>query len=611
MSKVIGIDLGTTNSVVCVMEHGDPRVIINEEGGRITPSVVGFSRDGERFVGDIAKRQMLMSPESTIHSIKRLMGLSFEDAEEDIRRLAYKIIPDGESLAIEVDGKVHTPQQISAFILQKVKKSAEDFLGETVDEAVITVPAYFTDRQRQATRDAGEIAGLNVLRIINEPTAAALAYTFRRKESATIAVYDFGGGTLDVSILDVSEDVAEVCATAGDNHLGGNDVDARVVDWLAREFEKETGVDISSDLPVLQRLAEAAEKAKIDLSSSMETEIQLPFLTAGEEGPLHLQTTLSRAAFEFLVEEILDRTLQQCRKALEESGKSAAEIDEVILVGGSSRIPKVQEMIAELFGDKLNKSFNPDEVVAVGAALQAGILSGTLTDMTLLDVTNFSLGIETQGRRFARLIPKGSTVPVVRTQMVSTVVDNQNTVKIHVLQGEEPMAGDNISLGQFELTGIEDQERGVPRIDVTFTIDTDGIVNVTGRDTRTGAEQSIRIHSPSAMSQQQIDSAKSDLEEFSVAETMTKEIEELRHKVEKFLFALENLLRANKVLFKKREIFDTEQALKRGRMALVKRADAASLTELIEYLDSYQALVRNRIADARAGSDKLAAGDDA
>jgi len=611
MSKVIGIDLGTTNSVVCVMEQGEPRVIINEEGGRITPSVVGFSRDGERFVGDIAKRQMLMSPESTIHSIKRLVGRSIAEAEEDIRRLAYKVIPDGEGLAVEVDGKAYTPQQISAFILQKVKKSAEDFLGEAVDEAVITVPAYFTDRQRQATRDAGEIAGLKVLRIINEPTAAALAYTFRRKESATIVVYDFGGGTLDVSILEVSEDVAEVCATAGDNHLGGNDVDAQVVDWLAREFEKETGVDISSDAPVLQRLAEAAEKAKIDLSSSMETEIQLPFLTAGEEGPLHLQTTLSRAAFEFLVEEILERSLKQCRKALEESGKTAEQIDEVILVGGSSRIPKAQEMIAELFGDKLNKSFNPDEVVAVGAALQAGILSGTLTDMTLLDVTNFSLGIETQGRRFARLIPKGSAVPVVRTQMVSTVVDNQNTVKIHVLQGEEPMANDNISLGQFELTGIEDQERGVPRIDVTFTIDTDGIVNVNGRDTRTGAEQSIRIHSPAAMSQQQIDSAKSDLEEFSVAETMTRELEDLRHRVEKFLFALENLLRANKVLFKKREIFDTEQALKRGRMALVKRADAASLTELIEYLDSYHALVRNRVADARAGSDKLAAGDDA
>jgi len=595
MSTVIGIDLGTTNSVVCIMEHGEPRVIINEEGGRITPSVVGFSRDGECFVGDIAKRQMLMAPENTVHSIKRLVGRDFADAESDIARLAYSVFADGDGLSIEIEGKSYTPQQISAFILQKIKKSAEDFLGESVNEAVITVPAYFTDRQRQATRDAGEIAGLEVLRIINEPTSAALAYTFRRKESATIAIYDFGGGTFDVSILDVDEDVAEVRATAGNNHLGGNDVDARVVDWLAREFKKETGVDVSADSSVLQRLAEAAEKAKIDLSSSLETEIQLPFLTAGDEGPLHLQTTLSRAAFEFLIEDILEQTLQECRSALEESGKQPSDIDEVILVGGSSRIPKAQEMLKELFGGNLNKSFNPDEVVAVGAALQAAILSGSLQDMTLLDVTNFSLGIETQGRRFARLIPKGSTVPVVRTQMVSTVVDNQTTVKIHVLQGEEPMATDNISLGEFELTGIEEQERGIPRIDVTFTINTDGIVNVNGRDTRTGAEQGIRIHSPSGMSKQQIDAAKDQLEEFAVSDVITKELEELRHKVEKFLFALENLLRANKLQLKKREIFDTEQALKRGRMALVKRADAASLEELLEYLENYHSLIQDRI----------------
>ena len=607
MSKVIGIDLGTTNSAVCIMELGEPRIIINEEGGRLTPSVVGFSQDGERFVGDIAKRQMLMAPERTIHSIKRLIGRAFADADQDVRRLAYKIVPDGDGLAIEVDGKQYSPQQLSAFILQKTKKSAEDFLGEAVDEAVITVPAYFTDRQRQATRDAGEIAGLKVLRIINEPTAAALAYTFRRKENATIVVYDFGGGTFDVSILEVAEDIAEVRATAGNNHLGGNDVDALIVDWLAREFEKQTGMDVSEDAAVLQRLAEAAEKAKIDLSSSMETEIQLPFLTAGAEGPLHLQTNLSRATFEFLIDEILEQTLAECRKALNESGLNREQIDEVILVGGSSRIPKAQEMVKTLFGDKLNKSFNPDEVVAVGAALQAAILSGSLQDMTLLDVTNFSLGIETQGRRFARLIPKGSTVPVVRTQMVSTVVDKQTTVKIHVLQGEESMATDNISLGEFELTGIEEEERGLPRIDVTFTIDTDGIVKVTGRDTRTGAEQGIQIHSPSAMSRQDIEAARDDLEDFSVAETITKELEELRHKVEKHLFALENLLRANKLQLKKREVFDTEQALKRGRMALVKRADAASLEELLEYLENYHTLVRDRVTAAATGASDLSA----
>ena len=604
MSKVIGIDLGTTNSVVCVLEHGEPRVIINEEGGRITPSVVGFSRDGECFVGDIAKRQMLMSPESTVHSIKRLIGRSYEEARADIERLAYRVEADGEGLRIDIEDKGYTPQQISAFVLQKIKKSAEDFLGENISEAVITVPAYFTDRQRQATRDAGEIAGLKVLRIINEPTSAALAYAFRRKEGASIAIYDFGGGTFDVSILDVAEDVAEVRATAGNNHLGGNDVDIKIVDWLVREFKKDTGVDVSADAAVLQRLAEAAEKAKIDLSSSLDTEIQLPFLTASDEGPLHLQTSLSRATFEFLIEDILEQTLAECRKALEESGKKSAEIDEVILVGGSSRIPKAQEMLTELFGAKLNKSFNPDEVVAVGAALQAAILAGSLEDMTLLDVTNFSLGIETQGRRFARLIPKGSTVPVVRTQMVSTVVDNQTSVKIHVLQGEEPMAADNISLGEFELTGIEECARGIPRIDVTFTIDTDGIVNVTGKDTRTGAKQSIRIHSPSGMSKQQIDSAKDELEEFATTDELTRELEELRHRVEKHLFALENLLRVNKLQLKKREIFDTEQALKRGRMALVKRADAASLEELLEYLENYQTLIQERIGAALAADDQ-------
>ena len=597
MGKIIGIDLGTTNSVACYIEHGEPRVIINEEGGRLTPSVVGFSKDGERFVGDIAKRQLLMYPENTVHSVKRFIGRTWEEAKRDRDVISYVVEPtDDERVAIRIGDKVYTPQQLSAFILQKIKKAAEDFLGETVEEAVITVPAYFNDWQRQATKDAGRIAGLEVLRIINEPTAAALAYTIRRKEAATIAVFDFGGGTFDISILDVDSDIAEVRASAGNNHLGGNDIDNRLVEWLASEFKKANGIDVTGDRMVRQRLVEAAEKAKMDLSTSMESEIHLPFLTADETGPKHLQTVLTRATFEFLVEDILKKTIDECGKALDEAKMDSAKIDEVIMVGGSSRIPKVQDMVREFFGGRpLNKSFNPDEVVAVGAAVQAGMLGGAVKDVTLLDVTNFSLGIEIEGRKFAKLIPKGTTVPVVRTQMVSTVVDNQSTVKIHVLQGEEPLAKDNISLGDFELTNIQPAPRGVPRIEVTFTIDTDGIVNVSARDVRTGSSQSVTIHSPSAMSQQQLEEAQAELEDFDEQDEAGKELDGLRHKVEKQLFSLETFLRDHKHKLKKREIFDTEQALKRGRMALVKRADAQSLSELSQYLVNYHAHLRERV----------------
>ena len=610
MSKIIGIDLGTTNSVACYIEHGEPRVIINEEGGRLTPSVVGFSKDGDRFVGDIAKRQLLMYPESTVHSIKRFIGRRYSEVRSDAERVNFNVVEVGDDEAmIEVGGKQYSAQQLSAFILQKVKKSAEDFLGEVVEEAVLTVPAYFTDRQRQATKDSGRIAGLEILRIINEPTSAALAYAIRRKEPATIAVYDFGGGTFDISILDVDSDIAEVRATAGNNHLGGTDIDNRLVDWLASEFKKANGIDVTGDKMVRQRLVEAAEKAKMDLSSSMESEIHLPFLTADESGPKHLQTVLTRATFEFLVEDILRKTIEECEKALSEAKLDPAEIDEIVLVGGSSRIPKIQEMIRELFGRPLNKSFNPDEVVAVGAAVQAGMLGGSVKDVTLLDVTNFSLGIEIEGRKFAKLIPKGSTVPVVRSQMVSTVIDNQSTVKIHVLQGEEPLAKDNISLGDFELTNIQPAPRGVPRIEVTFTIDTDGIVNVSARDVRTGSQQGITIHSPSSMSQQQIEEAKQELEQFDQAEDMSREMEELRHKVEKQLFSLESFLREKKLNLKKREIFDTEQALKRGRMALVKRAEMSSLQELSQYLINYHAHLRERVDSAAGGEKSVSLGD--
>ena len=605
MGKIIGIDLGTTNSVACYIEHGEPTVIINEEGGRLTPSVVGFSKEGERFVGDIAKRQMLMYPENTVSSVKRFIGRTWDEAKRDIDLVGYTLEEsEDHRVNIRVGDRTYNPQQLSAFILQKMKKAAEDFLGETVDEVVLTVPAYFNDRQRQATKDAGRIAGLEVLRIINEPTAAALAYAIRRKEPATIAVFDFGGGTFDISILDVDTDIAEVRATAGNNHLGGNDIDNRLVEWLASEFKKANGIDVSGDRMVRQRLVEAAEKAKMDLSTSMESEIHLPFLTADETGPKHLQTVLTRATFEFLVEDILRKTIDECGKALSEAKLDAEKIYEVIMVGGSSRIPKVQEMVQEFFtGRPLNKSFNPDEVVAVGAAVQAGMLGGAIKDVTLLDVTNFSLGIETEGRKFAKLIPKGTTVPVVRTQMVSTVVDNQATVKIHVLQGEEPLAKGNISLGDFELTNIQPAPRGVPRIEVTFTIDTDGIVNVSARDVRTGSQQSITIHSPSAMSQQQLDDAKEELEEFDEQDEVSKELEEVRHKVEKQLFSLETFLRENKPKLKKREIFDTDQALKRGRMALVKRADGQSLKELSQYLVNYHAHLRERV-EASGGEVK-------
>jgi len=611
MSRIIGIDLGTTNSVVCIVEQGEPQIIINEEGGRLTPSVVGFSKDGDCYVGEIAKRQLLMYPENTVHSIKRYIGRHHSEAKEELRLLSYTMKEGADDqLVVHTGGREYSPQQLSAFILQKVKKSAEDFLGETVDKAVVTVPAYFTDRQRQATRDAGEIAGLDIVRIINEPTAAALAYTFRRKQAAKIVVYDFGGGTFDISILEVDTDVAEVLATAGNNHLGGNDIDARIVEWLLSEFKKSSGLDMSEDKTVRQRLTEAAEKAKMDLSSSMETEIQLPFLTAGPEGPVHLQTMLTRATFEFLVEDIVKKTVECCRTALQESGLATNEIDEVVLVGGSSRIPKVQELIGALFDKPLNKSFNPDEVVAIGAAIQGGILGGAVRDMTLLDVTTFSLGIETEGRRFSKLIPKGAKVPVVRSQLVSTVVNNQSSVKIHVLQGEENLAKDNVSLGEFELGGIQVGQRGAPRIEVSFTIDTDGIVNVSARDAATGSEQSIMIDSPSAMTRSEIDEAKQELDDVAESDGESREIDTIRHRVEKELYALESFLRDNKLKLNKREIFDSEQALKRGRMALVKRTETRNLEELHEYLVNYLGHLEQRAGQAGSGQDLSASTGD-
>ncbi len=590
MGKVIGIDLGTMNSVCAYIDRREPQIIINEEGGRVTPSVVGISKTGERFVGVIAKRQLLINPESTVHSIKRFIGKSMKEAHNDVHMATYEVVETSNGdVGVEIEGRVYTPQEISAMILQKLRKSAEDFLGESVTEAVITVPAYFTDRQRQATKDAGTIAGLNVLRIINEPTAAALAYVHDRRRSSMIAVYDFGGGTFDISILEVDRDVAEVRATRGNNALGGTDIDTNVVEWLLEQFQGQHQIDVSSDRVVMQRLRDAAERAKVALSTALETDIHLPFLLADSTGPKHLQCTLTRTTLETLATPLFDSTLEECRAALNDANISPSEIDEIIMVGGSSRIPRVQELVKELFGRPLNKSFNPDEVVAVGAAVQAGILEGDVKAVTLLDVTNFSLGIEVEGRRFAKLIPKGTNIPTQRTQLVSTVVDNQRVVKIHVLQGESPNARDNVSLGEFELTGIQNAPRGVPRIEVRFAIDSNGIMNISAKDTSTGTAENLTIQAPTGLSQIEIDRLREEANTFWNKEEATQEIKELRHSIEKQLVALENFLRDNRGFLHKKDIFELEQALKRGRMALVKSADKANLDDLAVYLSRFMA----------------------
>lgn len=608
MGKVIGIDLGTTNSVCAYVDRRDPVVIINAEGGRITPSVVGISKNGERFVGDIAKRQLLINPEATVHSIKRFMGRRYAEAHHEMDLVQYKVVETRNGdCGVEIGGRVYLPQEVAAMILQKLRRSAEDFLGEAVTEAVITVPAYFTDRQRQATKDAGTIAGLDVLRILNEPTAAALSYVHNRRKSSTIAVYDFGGGTFDISILEVDRDIAEVRTTRGNNALGGADVDQRLVDWLLDRFHKEHNLDVSEDKVVLQRLRDAAERAKLELSSAMQADIHLPFLVADSSGPKHLQCTLSRGVFEGLAQELFDSTLSECEQALNDCRLGPQDIDEVILVGGSSRIPRVQEMVQALFGRPLNKSFNPDEVVAVGAAIQAGILEGDVKAVTLLDVTNFSLGLEVEGRRCARLIPKNTTIPTQKTQLVSTVVDNQSTVKIHVLQGESQSALENVSLGEFELQGIEPAPRGEPRIQVKFSIDTNGIVQVSARDDRSGVSNQVTIAAPTGMTPMQLDDAREEAASAydggsapaPVDEGQSSELRLLREQVEKQLASLEGFLRDNRGFLHKKDIFEIEQALKRGRMALIKSSDKSNLDELSTYLARFFA----HLADKAGGGD--------
>ena len=547
MSKIIGIDLGTTNSVVAVMEGGEPTVITNSEGGRTTPSVVAFTKDGSRLVGQVAKRQAVTNPENTVYSIKRFMGRRFNEVTEEIKQVPYKVKAAGTGdVRIEAGGKEWSPPEISAIILQKMKQSAEDYLGQKVEKAVITVPAYFNDAQRQATKDAGKIAGLEVMRIVNEPTAAALAYGLDKKKDETIAVFDFGGGTFDISILEVGEGVVEVKSTNGDTHLGGDDIDERLIEWIIEEFKKDQGIDLSSDKMALQRLKEAAEKAKIELSSTMETEINLPFVTADQSGPKHLAMKLTRARFEQLAEPILNRLKGPVEQAIKDAGVDSKKIDEVVLVGGSTRIPKVQEMVRDLFGKEPNKSVNPDEVVAIGAAVQAGVLSGEKTDILLLDVTPLSLGIETLGGVFTKLIERNTTIPTRKSEIFSTASDNQTSVEVHVLQGERPMATDNRTLGKFHLVGIPPAPRGMPQVEVAFDIDANGIVNVSAKDMGTGREQKITITSSSGLSKEEIDKMMRDAESHAADDVKKREEIEARNRLDGLTYQMEKTLNDNR-----------------------------------------------------------------
>ncbi len=569
MSKIIGIDLGTTNSVVAVMEGGEPTVITNSEGGRTTPSVVAFAKDGNRLVGQVAKRQAVTNPENTIYSIKRFMGRRYNEVTEEIKQVPYKIQGSGAGgdVRVHAGGKEWSPPEISAMILQKMKQSAEDYLGQKVDKAVITVPAYFNDAQRQATKDAGKIAGLEVMRIVNEPTAAALAYGLDKKKDETIAVFDFGGGTFDISILEVGEGVVEVKSTNGDTHLGGDDIDERLMEWITEEFKKDQGIDLSNDKMALQRLKEAAEKAKIELSTAMETEINLPFITADQSGPKHLVMKLTRSRFEQLIEQILQRLKTPVEQAIKDAGMDASKVDEVVLVGGSTRIPKVQEIVKTIFGKEPNKSVNPDEVVAVGAAVQAGVLSGEKTDILLLDVTPLSLGIETLGGVFTKLIERNTTIPTRKSEVFSTASDNQTSVEVHVLQGERPMASDNRTLGKFHLVGIPPAPRGMPQVEVTFDIDANGIVNVSAKDMGTGREQKITITASSGLSKEEIDKMMRDAESHSADDVKKREEIEARNRLDSLTYQVEKTYNENKEKVDTAAASDLEAALADAKKA--------------------------------------------
>src|SRR5438477_3002107 len=570
MAKIIGIDLGTTNSVVAVMEGGEPKVIANEEGGRTTPSVVAFTKSGERLVGQVAKRQAITNPENTIYSIKRFMGRRYEEVNDEMKMVPYKVVRQGDHVAVVAQGKDYTPPQISAMILQKLKKAAEDYLGESVTEAVITVPAYFNDAQRQATKDAGKIAGLDVKRIVNEPTAAALAYGLDKKKDETIAVYDFGGGTFDISILEVGEGVIEVKSTNGDTHLGGDNIDTRIVDWLVEEFKKEEGLDLRAkgNEMALQRLRDAAEKAKIELSTTMETEINLPFITADASGPKHLVKKLTRSKLEQLVEDIIQRSVNPCRQAMKDASVDASKIDEVVLVGGQTRMPRIQTLVKELFGKEPHKGVNPDEVVAIGAAVQAGVLSGDVKDLLLLDVTPLTLSIETLGGVSTPMIQRNTTIPTKKTETFSTAADSQTSVDVHVLQGERPLARDNRTLGKFQLSGIPPAPRGVPQIQVTFDIDANGILNVNAKDMATGKDQKITITSSSGLSKEEVERMAKDAESHAAEDKAQRETIDAKNQLDSMVYQIEKMLKEHGDKISGSERGDVENALADAKKAL-------------------------------------------
>ncbi|HEY6391559.1 MAG TPA: molecular chaperone DnaK [Bryobacteraceae bacterium] len=569
MSKIIGIDLGTTNSVVSVMEGGQAVVIPNQEGGRTTPSVVAFTKSGERLVGQVAKRQSVTNPENTVYSIKRFMGRRFNEVSEEMKLVPYKVVVgDNSDARVESGGKKYSPPEISAMILGKLKEAAEAYLGEKVTKAVITVPAYFNDSQRQATKDAGQIAGLEVMRIINEPTAAALAYGLDKKTNETIAVYDFGGGTFDISILEVGDGVVEVKSTNGDTHLGGDNIDQRIIDWLVQEFKKDTGVDVSKDQMALQRLKEAAEKAKIELSTVLETDINLPFLTADASGPKHMNVKLGRTRLEQMTADILERAIGPCKQALADAGVTPQQIDEVVLVGGSTRMPKVQQQVRELFGKEPNKSVNPDEVVAVGAAVQGGVLGGEVKDVLLLDVTPLSLGIETLGGVFTRLIERNTTIPTRKSETFSTAADNQTSVEIKVYQGERAMAADNKLLGVFQLVGIPPAPRGIPQVEVTFDIDANGIMNVTAKDKATNNEQKITISSSSGLSKDEVEKMARDAEAHSGDDRKKKEEIDSRNRADSMVYNIEKMLKEHRDKVGADDAKAVEEALEETKKAM-------------------------------------------